>query len=284
MKNTNSSKKRSRAESSRINGAKSHGPVTAEGKQRSCLNRTTHGMRSSRVLLHNECQDTYNNLAELFFKLFSPKDIFEHELVSNMINARWRIRRLEAASAANLDLAMEEARPDFEKKYGNIDATHEHALAYRAIAQSSGNNDIMGRHEDRQHRLFDRSYRLLARHRGKQSALPSNEDLLRAESELPPDNLPPETASTPLKKQPDIENQSFKPENKLKPIVHREEKANPKSKDQPEEPRHPLCVYEDDAKLLEPFDAAFEQYPELLIGFRNLLREFRSKNESELAA
>jgi len=265
-----------------VNVTKTIEPIR-EGKQKSCLNRTTHGMRSSRVVLSNECQDTYNDLSARFFGLFSPKDIFEHELVSNMINARWRIRRLEAAASANLDLAMEEARPQFEAKYENLDATHEHALAYRAIAQSNGNTDIMGRHEDRQHRLFERSYRLLARHRGKHAALPTNEALLQAESELPPDNLPPKNALNSLETDTDIRNRALDPEIPPKPAVIVKVKAKP-AKEEPDEPRHPLCVYEDDAKLLEPFDAAFEQYPELLIGFRNLLREFRSKNESELAA
>ena len=145
----NSDQKFSRAESSRINGAKSNGPVTPEGKQRSSYNRTTHGMRSTRIVLQNESQETYNDLRDLFFHLFDPRDIFKHECVSNMANARWRIRRLEAADTANLNLAMEESRLGFEQKYENLESTHEHALAYRAIAQTTGSSDIIARHEDR---------------------------------------------------------------------------------------------------------------------------------------
>jgi len=240
-------------------------------------------MRSSRVVLSNECQDTFNDLSARFFGLFSPKDIFEHELVSNMINARWRIRRLEAAASANLDLAMEEARPQFEAKYENLDATHEHALAYRAIAQSNGNTDIMGRHEDRQHRLFERSYRLLARHRGKHAALPTNEALLQAESELPPDNLPPKPAFNSMETDADIQNRALEPEIPPKPAVAVKVKVKP-AKEEPEEPRHPLCIYEEDDEILRPLDVVFEQYPELRIAIVKLVREFRLKTESELAA
>jgi len=263
MSDTNSNEKLSRSESSRINGAKSHGPVTPEGKQKSCINRTTHGMRSSRVVLSNECQDTYNDLSARFFGLFSPKDIFEHELVSNMINACWRIRRLEAAASANLDLAMEEARSEFEAKYENLDATHEHALAYRAIAESKGKGDIMDRHEDRQHRLFDRSYRLLAKHRGTNAALPTNEALLQVESELPPDNLPPKPALNSLERQPDTQNQAFEPEIPPKPSVIVKTKAKPPEDDEPEEPRNPNCIYEDQYKLLKPVYDALADYPEV---------------------
>jgi len=220
-------------------------------------------MRSSRVVLSNECQDTYNDLSARFFDLFSPKDIFEHELVSNMITARWRIRRLEAAASANLDLPMAEARPQFEEKYENLDATHEHALAYRAIAQSTGNTDIMDRHEDRQHRLFDRSYRLLARHRGKHAALPTNEALLQAESELPPDNLPPKPALNSLETEADTQNQAFEPEIPPKPSVTVKIKAKPPAKEEPAEPRHPNCVYEEEYAILKPINEALAPYPKL---------------------
>jgi len=220
-------------------------------------------MRSSRVVLSNECQDTYNDLSARFFGLFSPKDIFEHELVSNMINARWRIRRLEAAASANLDLAMAEARPQFEEKYENLDAPHEHALAYRAIAESKGNADIMDRHEDRQHRLFDRSYRLLARHRGKHAALPTNEALLQAESELPPDNLPPKPALNSLETEADMQNQAFEPEIPSKPAVIVKVKTKPPADEEPEEPRNPNCIYEDQYKLLKPVYDALADYPDV---------------------
>jgi hypothetical protein len=265
--NTNSTEKLSRAESSRINGAKSNGPRTSEGKERSSRNRTTHGMRSSRVVLHNESQDTYNQLTDRFFGLFSPNDIFEHSLVTNMVNARWFIRRLQAATTANLDLAMEESRPKFEEKYDNINATHEHALAYRAIAQSTGNTDIMGRHEDRQHRIFERSYRLLAKHRGKQAVLPANEDLLNAEIDLPEDNLPVGRPSRPvhnsLDPDLDFEYEALEPETPPKVAVRPDQPPKSKKKQEPEEPRHPLCVYEDDAEALKPLCDFLEEYPEL---------------------
>jgi hypothetical protein len=54
----------------------------------SCLHSNNQGTRSSRIVLSNECQQTYNDLSARFFCLFSPKDIFEHSLVTNMVNAR----------------------------------------------------------------------------------------------------------------------------------------------------------------------------------------------------
>lgn len=96
----NSDPKLTRAESSRRNGAQSKGPVTEAGQQRSCLNRTTHGMQSTRIVLQNESRETYEQLCSLFFDIFDPHDIFEHECVSNIVNSRWRIRRLKAPNTA----------------------------------------------------------------------------------------------------------------------------------------------------------------------------------------
>ena len=279
--NTNSNQKLSRADSSRINGSKSTGPVSPEGKQRSSYNRTTHGMRSSRIVLRNESQDTYNELHSLFFQLFQPHDIFEHECVSNIVNARWRIRRLEAAAAANLELALEEARHDFESKYQNLDITHEHALAFRAIAQTSGNADIMERHEDRQHRIFERSYRLLARHRGKHGALPSCQALLEAEDTLPSDNLPSRNS---YQTQPDTQNEAFEPETSPEPSQPLRVLPSASKDAKSKEPRNPNFVYQDDYRLLKPLFEALADYPDLRLAVSKAIEEYQAKIKPNLAA
>lgn len=287
--NTNLNEKLSRAESSRINGAKSNGPITPEGRQRSSWNRTTHGMHSTRVVLRNECMQTYMHLSERFTGLFQPRDVFEQELVSNLVNARWRIRRLEAASAANLDLAIEEGRPEFAQKYQNLDRTHEHALAYRALAQSP-QSDLMSRHEDRQHRLFERSYRLLARHRGKHSALPSNEEMFRAEEGLPSDNLPPDVeelvapALNSLEIEEDSQNQGLEPEPPpapLQPLLI--PPASPPQfakKAEPVEERSRNIIYEDEYRLAKPMMDAFADHPALRRTLADAIREYRDRLRS----
>ena len=87
--------KLSKAESSRINGAQSRGPITDAGKARSSMNNLQHGMYSSRVILDNENPDAYHALSIEYKELFLPQDIFEAECVDNMINSRWLCRRME---------------------------------------------------------------------------------------------------------------------------------------------------------------------------------------------
>ena len=49
-----------KTESSRINGARSQGPKTEEGKRRSSLNAVTHGLLSNGVVLQHESQETFD--------------------------------------------------------------------------------------------------------------------------------------------------------------------------------------------------------------------------------
>ena len=60
-------------EASRRNGAKSKGPVTEEGKAKSSLNGTKHGLSGShRFLYSNERDDLYQELLTHYMTLFAP--------------------------------------------------------------------------------------------------------------------------------------------------------------------------------------------------------------------
>ena len=90
----------SQAATARANGAKSNGPITAEGKARSAQNSLKHGLTSSRVVLPHESQEAYDKLEASLINRFKPADDLESELVQEMAAARWRLRRIEAMEAA----------------------------------------------------------------------------------------------------------------------------------------------------------------------------------------
>ena len=56
----------SQAATARINGAKSNGPITAEGKAISSQNSLKHGLTSSHVVLPHESQEAYDKLEASF--------------------------------------------------------------------------------------------------------------------------------------------------------------------------------------------------------------------------
>jgi hypothetical protein len=204
----NTTEKLTKAESSRINGSKSNGPTSEAGKERSSQNRTTHGIYSSRVVLRTESQETYNKLEAALMSLFQPRDAYEMICLNDMIVARWRIRRLRATDSANLELAIEDARATLHSTYQNLTPAHELALAYRSMPQVNSSANLL-RLEDQQQRLYDRSYRSLARHRGKNTALPSIAAIAEAESALPPDSFTP---FNPFETNADTRNHGLEPE------------------------------------------------------------------------
>ena len=74
-------------EASRTNGAKSNGPVSIEGKDRSCQNATKHGLRSPRVVLSNEDPNKYQKLLASYVAEWNPLGITESDLLVRMANA-----------------------------------------------------------------------------------------------------------------------------------------------------------------------------------------------------
>jgi hypothetical protein len=96
------------SETARINGAKSQGPVTPEGRARSSQNALRHGLSSLHVVIPGENPAEFEELRESYLDLFQPSSIPELELAETMAAARWRLRRItrietELLSVENFD-------------------------------------------------------------------------------------------------------------------------------------------------------------------------------------
>ena len=112
--------KLTKAESSRINGAKSRGAVTPEGRANSSMNAVRHGMTAKTLILCNENQDQFLEIMNAYFDYFQPSNQIEVDLISEMVAARWRLRRVWRYETAILDLEMDAQAPDFEKAFPDL--------------------------------------------------------------------------------------------------------------------------------------------------------------------
>jgi hypothetical protein len=270
----NTNEKLTKSESSRINGSKSNGPTSEAGKQRSSQNRTTHGIYSSRVVLRSESQETYNELEAAFINLFQPRDAHEMLCLTDMIVARWRIRRLRVTDTASIELAMEDARATLHSTYQNLTPAHELALAYRCMPQSNSSGNLL-RLEDQQQRVYDRSYRSLARHRGKNSALPSATAIAEAETALPPDNFAP---FNPFETNTDTQNRGYEPEPRPDP-------PPPIRAASPEPTYNQSAVYQTEYEMMKPiYEALDETDPQLRCEVEQALKRYGDKNKTPKAA
>src|SRR5271154_6920869 len=95
-----------KSETARINGAKSHGPVTPEGKARSSANSRRHGLTAASIVLPGESAEHFQLLLADFMDQFQPQTGVEVDLVEVMAAARWRLRRLLAIETHQFDLEL----------------------------------------------------------------------------------------------------------------------------------------------------------------------------------
>jgi hypothetical protein len=127
-----------KSETARINGAKSAGPKTAQGRATSSMNAVKHGLTAKTLILPNENKDHFRELFSGYFDLFRPVNPKEIDMVSEIVAARWRLSRVWAYQTAVLDLEMDAQAAHFGKRLGEIDEDMRGALAFCVVA---GNKD-----------------------------------------------------------------------------------------------------------------------------------------------
>jgi hypothetical protein len=94
----------SRAEISRLNGAKSQGPTTLEGKARSSQNACKHGMYAKKqVLVPLDDAEEFDAFRTAVHEHFVPTDPIQTTLVERIVVAAWRLRRAIGAESSDMD-------------------------------------------------------------------------------------------------------------------------------------------------------------------------------------
>src|ERR1700694_3947654 len=144
-----------KAESSRINGAKSRGPVTPEGKQRSSLNSVRHGLFAKVHCLTNENQGLLKELLQDYLTRLQPTDMVELRLVEQVALAAFRLERMISNETALFDREMDEQTKQREKQLPKIDPAAVFALAFKSLADNSKALHLYLRYEVMLKRQYD---------------------------------------------------------------------------------------------------------------------------------
>jgi hypothetical protein len=146
-----------KSETARANGAKSRGPTTAEGKDKSSRNSLKHGLTASNgnILLDCENPDEFDEVLKKLLAIHQPATLAERDIVEEMFAARWRIRRMWTVETNLLNVEIltqqsSEGNPDIHL-----------ASAFRALCDDSRSLALANRYEARLQRVFDRSYKTL---------------------------------------------------------------------------------------------------------------------------
>ena len=137
-----------RIEASRANGARSQGPVSPEGKQRSAMNAIRHGLLSQTVVLEGEDPEAFKTLLSAYIQRFQPADRVELALVEDMAAANWRQHRSWAIEDRNDEPGLRQtAIPIAIQRI-----TH----GFTTLAAGS-ELALMHRYETRQSRMYQRA-------------------------------------------------------------------------------------------------------------------------------
>lgn len=146
---------------SRVNGARSHGPVTPEGKANSSRNGVTHGLFSETILLRSESRDAWNRLSADLAARFQPADNVEWNLVYEMAATTWRAQRAAAMERAIVDLEMDALDLSDAPSLSPEDETRKAAMAYCKAAGRDKAIFELGRQSIRLNNLWMRLHRKL---------------------------------------------------------------------------------------------------------------------------
>jgi len=183
---------------SRTNGAKSHGPVTPQGKARSSQNSASHGIFRSPFVLRNENDSAFLELEAQFNQEWDPKGPTETALVEQMILCHWRLKRIWQTETAGIDLQMDHDGPQIEKDYKEFDEPCRSAIAFKNLADNSKFLDLMQRYDRSLSRQFDRALTRLRELQRDRAPEPTPEPVPKPEPEQPqpdPRNLQNEELS-----------------------------------------------------------------------------------------
>jgi hypothetical protein len=152
-------------EASRINGAKSNGPITEEGKLASSRKSVTHGLASvatshTDIALANEGQICLDDLLHELEDEFQPRTPFEQSLIEAMAVARYRQWRIWAIEKASFDYEMR-TQAGLWQSSARMEGAIPAALAFKSLSDNSRSLDLMNRYEARYERQYFRAHRRL---------------------------------------------------------------------------------------------------------------------------
>ena len=148
-------------DSSRANGALSHGPKTPQGRALSDAAHITHGLNSRRTVLGHESEEEFRALREAYVIYFQPETRADFDLLDEFVAARWRLLRITSIETALFDLELDHQEPVVKKTFAVCDTETRSAIAFKALCDDSRALGVLNRYEGRIRRTHDRLFKRL---------------------------------------------------------------------------------------------------------------------------
>jgi hypothetical protein len=188
-----------RAEAARINGSKSHGPKTEEGRRAVSLNAVKHGLTAETVVLSNESEEQYEAELQAYLRHFAPANKPEADLVRQLASTHWRLVRYTAIETCLLEVEMKKKREYVDQAWKNVDERGRVALAFESLSGAHSPLALLNRYEARLHHEYQRLLKSLVQlQASRQAAEAKLQNEPKQPSQTAPTPLPSPAAGYPL--------------------------------------------------------------------------------------
>ena len=182
-----------RSETSRINGAKSKGPVTPEGRAKSAQNNNRYGLTIRGLKLHTESDEAVALVLGEYEEQHQPAGPIEHEMVEMLASYQFLLIRAMAMQTGYLEVAIARHEKDIDGEFDEISANGFMAEVFRRMAKDDDSYRLLLRHTAGLRRAYNQKLKEL-------QALQT-----RRTSESAPLQVEPEPAAGPPKAELQVE-------------------------------------------------------------------------------
>ena len=192
-------------DANRRNAAKSHGPITPEGRAAVRLNALTHGFTAAEIILPTvEEKIDFEQFRFAFEKEYNPIGPTEQVLVEDIVTARWRLNRIRMMEPGFFALGLQRRRKVREEIYSNLDGQAHLAdvLSYDAFEDDTYGK--MSRYEGRFERTFYKALKELQRLQALRATLSDSGNGTVSQDPIspapdPPDSAPPDAVKSEIR-------------------------------------------------------------------------------------
>jgi len=150
-----------KSDTARINGAKSHGPHTPEGRAKSSANSRKHGLAAKYALLPNEPAAEFQLLFDDYTAQFQPRTAVETELVEVMVIARCRLRRLLAIETHLFEVEISRRGKQIDREFAALSDDPRLAWVFQKLADNGTSIAMLIRYEGSINRSYEKALKQL---------------------------------------------------------------------------------------------------------------------------
>jgi hypothetical protein len=175
-------------EANRRNAAKSHGPITPEGRAAVRHNALKDGLTAAEVILPTvEEKLDFEQFRFAFEQEYNPVGPTEEVLVEDIVISRWRLTRIRKMEPGFFAMELDSLKKSREEYFSHLDAQ---AHLAQAISHDAFHNDVLGkmsRYEARFERTFYKALKELQRLQALRAAMSDSGNGTVSQSPISPD-------------------------------------------------------------------------------------------------